>query len=51
MSYTGVLSTLAVTVDFAQYSLLYGLLMFNAGECLDDLSAQDEDMANTFNQV
>lgn len=51
VSYTGVLSTLAVTIDFSQYLLLRGLLMFNLGECLDDLLAQDEDIAHTFSQV
>lgn len=51
LSFTGVLSTLALTVDLSEYILLRGLLMFNVGECLDDLFAQDEDMASVFNQV
>lgn len=51
MSFTGVLSTLAVSVDFSQYLLLRGLLMFNIGECLDDLLTHDEEIANSFYQV
>jgi hypothetical protein len=51
LSFTGVLSTLAISIDFSQYLLLRGLLMFNIGECLDDLTAQDEEMASSFYQV
>ena len=51
MSFTGILSTLALSIDFSQYLLLRGLLMFNIGECLDDLSAHDEEIANSFYQV
>ncbi|XP_065212498.1 intermembrane lipid transfer protein Vps13D isoform X2 [Planococcus citri] len=43
MSFNGTLSTLAITVDLQQYKLLRGLLMYNIGECLDDLFAQVDD--------
>lgn len=51
MSFTGILSTLAISIDFSQYLLLRGLLMFNIGECLDDLLAHDEEIASSFYQV
>lgn len=41
MSVMGTLSTLAATVNPAQYRLIRGLLMYNIGEYLDDVHLQD----------
>lgn len=38
MSVQGTLSTLAATIDLQQYLLIKGLLSFNIGECLDDIT-------------
>ncbi|XP_054285267.1 intermembrane lipid transfer protein VPS13D-like [Macrosteles quadrilineatus] len=41
MSIQGTLSTLAATVDLDQYKLIKGLLSYNIGECIDDLTPRE----------
>lgn len=38
MSIQGTLSTLAASIDLEQYKLIKGLLSFNIGECIDDIT-------------
>lgn len=42
MSIQGTLSTLAVNLTLTDYKLISGLLSYNIGECLDDISPQPE---------